>query len=442
MPRRPLPVDNAPSELALPDTRKKAQATETAVEDVAEVSVEESTEVEPVVKKSRVSQVPVPVRKQAVKKKPAPKKPGKIRCTDRDRRWLDAIYRYGVLTNAHLAALEGISIDSARKRLSAMKEEGWIEHDNRQVRVWRIKKAGAEMIGLSGADVPEGAFLARMKFPHTLTAATIGILFEKGGQDVVDLLKHPLSPAPKVFITEREMVTQAGKREDGFIRKNWNRLTNDLLNDPVHPVHPYPSTVEGAWGYVESLGLDSEGTAAEWDTIWNQEQSEVDTLKTVWRSSYDSTDPFSTALGYAHLGNIDDPKLVSTHTSRSGASVETALTHQPDGLIVLPHIVEADGTVRGGCYAVEIELHAKSNKRDYMRSIYALYTDPKLAGALWFFDETTNKGKEAKRLFLKTLKEMSERHDAPFTWEEAVAYFRRGRLALLNAELSATGELG
>lgn len=436
---------------AMPQTRKALESEPaglphgSSVELVEADEVESVEAVEPAAKKSRVSQVPVPVRQTAVKNQQAPrKKRGKIRPTDRDRKWMDCIHRYGVVTTAHIAYLEGISIDSARKRLSAMKGEGWIEHDNRQIRVWRLKKDGAELIGIPRNEFTEGKFLAQMKFPHTLAVATVGIMLEKGGQDAVERLgiESILSPNPKTFITEGEMKAQAGKFEDGFIRKNWKRLNDDLLLDPVHPRLPHGSSITDAWEYVQGLGLTEEETDIAWGNIWTQENANVETLGKIWRGTYDLDNLSSTGRGYAHLGNMDDPKLVSTKPARSGNGfIETPLTHQPDGLVVMPHIVNADGTVRGGSYAIEIELHSKSNKTDYMRSITALYMDPKLAGAIWFFAATAS-GKAARMLFTSTLKEMSERHDALFTWEEASKFFRRGKVTLLNQELSPKGELG
>lgn len=354
-----------------------------------------------------------PTPKVRVKKRKKTYTPTKgFRPTKRHRETLRLLYCYTLLTTTHLAFYFGASPDTIRKSMAILFKQGLVEHDDRaSKRVWMITDAGIDFLREKGKAPRK--FPSHMKFHHTLCIATVGLILEKGGRASSDLTENVLSEAPKVFITEREMLVMEARRERGFIRSNWDRLTADLLHDEEYPAHPLRLQTKDVFAYLESKGLSEKEQTERYQLMVANETAQKKVLNERWRGN-------NTHTGYCHLATSNNPSITQGGGSAHGS-------HRPDGLIAMPHIIDADGTVRGGSIAIEVELNNKASKNEYMNTILHQWHHPAYDGVFWFFDDP-----EAKRMFKEAMKLLSEGFRPPFTLEQARAYFKPLSLRYLN----------
>lgn len=367
----------------------------------------------------------VPSPKPKVKKRRKAHQGNKgFRPTTRDREILGLIYRYTLLTAPHLAFYFEASPDTIRKSLTRLFNQGLIDHDDRASRrVWQITNLGIDFIREKGKAPKK--FPSHMKFHHTLCIATVGLILEKGGKASLDLTENVLSEAPRVFITEREMLVMEARRERNFLRTNWDRLTADLLHDENYPANSLRFHTEDVFAYLESKGLSVEEQHQKYQVMVANETAQKTVLNERWRGN-------ATHTGYCHLVTSNNPSI--TKTGGAGSKTVTyATSHRPDGLIAMPHIIDADGVVRGGSIAVEVELNNKATKQEYVNTILHQWHHPAYDGVFWFFDDP-----EAKRMFKEAMKMLSERFNPPFTLEEARAYFKPLSLRYLNDDNHGT----
>jgi hypothetical protein len=340
---------------------------------------------------------------------------------------LDVLYRYKLLTTNHIAYLLDISPDSARKRMTALAKAGYVRHDNRKgPRVWQITNDGIARIGKKNKAKAGVKFPSILTYPHTLSIATVGITLEKGGPAAAKLVGNLLSEAPRIIVTEREMQsTEALRGGRDFLFQNFDRLIGDLMLDEKFPVYPYECVMSN-----ERFESWSEQDFA---NMFAHELADRKMLDARFRGT-DKDDKFH--LGYSHLVTSHNPNL-ETNRSFGGKSIQGKSVRRPDALIVLPHIINADGTVSGGSVAIEVELNNKASLTEYKNIILHQYSHKVYSRVFWFFDDA-----DAKDMFARAMDELAQSHNAPFTLAEAKRYFKPLAFHMLNEDLDMEGLYG
>lgn len=374
------------------------------------------------------------------KKKPAAKPAVKRRNRDfklveRDYQILRGLIRYKILTPTHISRMVGASRESIRKRMDVLIKHGYAERGpHKAILVYFPTALTAQVFGM-----PDGVIGKKptvFGYKHLLFGATFGIEMERG-ENVSTLTGGLFPDIPQNVVTEVEirMAEKVFSPED--LWASWKPHCKALLQD--QDVSGYPSLEYGLTNaeldaYCQQIGYDDAGREVFMDDVRRYITELSPHMKGFWLGRRITQDDEG-QISLAYLFNTRDRDLSTTKTVNNKQVAKTT-ERTPDLVITLPNIIRENGTITGGCYAVENELHPKDMARCVI-ILLNLWHNPLLAGALFVTDNP-----QVVNIMKKAMTKLSSGPHSPFTMEQALDYFHFVPPMLLNASLDETGLLG
>lgn len=251
--------------------------------------------------------------------------------TKNDRIMLQAILRLGPLTGAHLAQAVGKQYNTKKGRIHQLEQQGLLVSKLAYgIKIYNLTREGVDRISIMGKPAP---FPDRLKWRHNFVIATEVLMLEnESGADGNTILGPKFSSNPLPVITEKTLIEHAGnkwdkKYRDDLYRRTWRKDCEAILKDPDYPVLD---------AQTKPLGQMTKETRTALSTYWMRKGGGSATAALIhWDDNF--------AFG----GKKKDGKGTS-HKRRA------------DAIIPMPHVHNADGTVRGDSIALEIELSRKS----------------------------------------------------------------------------------
>lgn len=365
--------------------------------------------------------VSAPVKPSAPVKARKPRK--HVRITESDHALLEAVYRAGRITLPQLArAVESIT-ENKRARVQALVREGYlgVDESHEMKRYW-IRKKGLAAIGMADEkerNLPPAA--STLAHTNKLNTILIGLSIgnysfndlaaretEAANRDIIarnnrweaentmllrqqaELSRKPvltaaekrfmakkprsmtplLSPeerraffiaehGPKPVIPELIMLRDERMKGEVACRRDWERDTEAFLSNP-----DFPTRGEG-----EPINLTSE---------------DRQTMEAIFQETANGN------AGYLFKHWNLDGKFEKKHGW--------------DGIIMLPHVIHADGTISGGSWAIEMEENKKPIA-EIERVLEQAIDHPLLAGVIYYTDKKQINGrvKEARNSLIKKL---------------------------------------
>lgn len=378
--------------------------------------------------------------KTAVSEKPATsvatkrRRNRKFRLVKRDYQILKGLVRHKILTAKLVAKMVGSTPDSIRKRLTILVNEGYVERGpHRSLPVYFPTRMSAVAIGKPASAV--GKPPTHTSYKHLLLIATIAIEVELG-ENVSELTGGLIPDFPQTTVTEQEIKASEANYTKEQLWANWKADCQAMLQDEEISSYPsleYAMTTADINDYCEKQGYD-EATKEEFIASVGRYAVEVNPWISDFWHGHPITVDHGGQVSFAHLANSRNPDLKTTRTYNN-----KTITHNtertPDLVIASPNIMNEDGSLRGGCFAVEVELHPK--KIEYCLTILLnLWHHPLYCGAIFVTDNP-----EVVAIMHKAMAMLASGPHSPFTMEQAEAYFHFIPPYLLNADLDATGLL-
>lgn len=388
----------------------------------------------PVAKKNKAPvKVPTPVLAGTINaeataktevEKPKKKRNRAFGLTDRDRTLLDTAIRCQALTLAHCALLTQTSEDSIRHRLYKLIEEGYLKRGSSPASNLFLPTTKAADALLYPSRVIPKKELAVSSYRHTLLLATFSIVLELG-ENVSDATGGMFTNIPLPVVTERQMILAEGYYEDKHRVDHWRRDCDTLLREETYPSLDYGITAPELAMITADFSDD-----------------EVDAFLAEIRDYIIASTPYIEGFWKGRPMMAGDPGQVSiahlaTSTNRDlGFTGKGTKSRRPDMVIALPHEETSDGTMRGRCVAVELELSPKTVS-EYKSILLHHWHHPLFSGVLWI-----TLTREVNELIRRAMSELVRGPHAPFTMEEAEEYFRFATPMMLNHEKDPTGFRG
>jgi hypothetical protein len=350
---------------------KASVATETAP---VAVKVTVPVQAKPTVTKQTVAPTTTPAKKKNKKKLK------RLVLTDRDFEIFELAYKFPILTDTHFGMYFrdprqtlAQSTHSVKQRLNQLRgdkelniPEYLLRDDASYPYVWRPSTLALNHIGVGG-EAPRN-FPAMGFREHLLKIATVGILWmrEHDAENPAHDVRHGLlSDHGKVFITEKQIstATKPTLRSDEVMKRNWVNDTAEFIDFPDYPrgIEPNMSSRIADIETAYSVHYPPEEVQEVLDTFKAMEDDQNKQMREAWNAGQ----------GAHHI---------PMHMGKQWGK-----THTPDGWISLPRILNPDGeTVRGGDFAIEVEVSAKPRWKDYVRILQQLWDHPLADGCIYY----------------------------------------------------------
>lgn len=357
--------------------------------------------------------------KQAAPKRKTPKR---VRITESDLALLEAVYSAGRITLPQLARAVGSVTDNKRARVNALVREGYlgVDHTHEMKRYW-IRTKGLAAIG--HADERERSVPpAASTLSHTNKLNSILIGLSLGDQAFNELSRREVEAANRDLMArnlrweeENELLAKhqadlAGKSLLSDAEARLMRRKPKSLS-PLIPFQEPKGFFAGEHGpkivIPELLMLRDERMKGELACRRDWEADAASFLADPSFPSRREGEPINlteadreymrAVLAKTANGNAG---YLFKHWNLSGRFEKK---HGWDGVIVLPHIVHADGTLSGGSWAIEMEEN-KKGPAEIERVLEQAIDHPLLAGVIYYTDkrQIATRVKEARdRLVLK-----------------------------------------
>lgn len=393
----PAPV-SMPGLPVLPSARSEAEVS------VEEASVEEA-QVAPIEAPKVETQAPKAKAPRATKSnttKSKKKNPGFRMNDGRDRKILHLFAKHEILLPYHLGyefRSEGQTLEQAvhsiTQRLRQMMKDGLLLRDDENYpAVWRISNKGLNAID-KPADAPT-VFPAVSRRSHLLKIATITILFGKEHDPELNVRyvydsetkdwKQILTDAPKLVVTEKQFTDAAKVFDPAAVKQTWANDVAEFIDTPGFPATPAGNRISDIEAYYASCSPeqleDIKQKTGEWELTQRSK------MIAAWKHGREGD-------GYFHLIN---------HQGKNWGKA-----HRPDAWICLPNIVDENGVVRGGDFAIEVEHSRKSDLKEQSRILMQLWDHPKADGCIYY----VKKGSPARRMIERAIKDIKNRKWEP-----------------------------
>jgi hypothetical protein len=377
----------------LPSAPSEAEVSveEASVEEAQVTPAVDSVAVAPkVVTKTPKAKAPRATKSNTTKSKK--KNPGFRMNDGRDRKILHLFAKHEILLPYHLGyefCSEGQTLEQAvhsiTQRLRQMMKDGLLLRDDENYpAVWRISNKGLNAID-KPADAPT-VFPAVSRRSHLLKIATITILFGKEHDPAFDVRGGVLSEAPKLVVTEKQFTDAAKLFDPAAVKQTWAHDVAEFIDTPGFPVTPLGNRISDIEAGLSSLSPESLAARKVKLAEWELEQRPA--MIATWKHGREGD-------GYFHLIN---------HQGKNWGKA-----HRPDAWICLPNIVDGNGVVRGGDFAIEVEHSRKSDLKEQSRILMMLWDHPKADGCIYY----VKKGSPARRMIERAIKDIKNRKWEP-----------------------------